>query len=113
MYLYLTLILNNILCILSWVSKLLRKILMKITNTVPTISFWIISIALLLWGLAGASIYIAYFLETPDEFARTAETAVNRDAYAEYVTNIPFWAIAVGICAAVTRLLGAIALLFR
>lgn len=86
---------------------------MKITNTLPPISFWIISIALLLWGLAGASIYIVYFLETPDEFARTAETAVNRDAYAEYVANIPFWAIAVGICAAVTRLLGAIALLFR
>jgi hypothetical protein len=73
----------------------------------------VISIALLLWGLGGASIYIAYFIETPEEFAQTAETAVNRQAYAEYIAAIPFWAIAVGIIAAVTRLLGAIGLLLR
>jgi hypothetical protein len=66
-----------------------------------------------LWGVAGASIYVAYFLETPDEFASTAETAANRDAYADYVAGIPFWAIAVGIIAAVARLLGAIGLLLR
>jgi len=68
---------------------------------------------LLLWGLGGASIYIAYFIETPEEFAQTAETAANRQAYADYVANIPFWAIAVGIIAAVTRLFGAIGLLLR
>lgn len=72
-----------------------------------------ISIALLLWGLGGASIYIAYFVEAPGEFARTAETAANRQAYAEYIAGIPFWAIAVGIIAAVSRLLGAIGLLLR
>jgi hypothetical protein len=77
------------------------------------VSFWVISFVLLLWGLGGASIYVAYFLETPEEFALTAETAANRDAYAEYVANIPFWAIAVGIIAAVSRLLGAIGLLLR
>lgn len=79
----------------------------------PPVLFWIVSIALLLWGLGGASIYVAYFIETSDEFARTAETAANREAYAEYVENIPAWAIAVGIIAAVTRLLGAIGLLLR
>jgi hypothetical protein len=73
----------------------------------------VISVALLLWGLGGASIYIAYFIETPDEFALTAEAAANRQAYADYIANIPFWAIAVGIVAAATRLLGAIALLLR
>lgn len=72
-----------------------------------------ISIVLLLWGLGGASIYIAYFIETPEEFAQTAETAANRQAYADYVANIPFWAIAVGMIAAMTRLLGAIGLLVR
>ncbi len=72
-----------------------------------------ISITLLLWGFGGASIYIAYFIETPEEFAQTAETAANRQAYADYVASIPFWAIAVGIIAAVTRLLGAIGLLLR
>ena len=82
-------------------------------DTAPPVSFWVISIALLLWGLGGASIYIAYFIETPDEFALTAETVANRQAYAGYIANIPFWAIAVGIVAATTRLLGAIALLLR
>ena len=82
-------------------------------DTAPPVSFWVISIALLLWGLGGASIYIAYFIETPDEFALTAETVANRQAYADYIANIPFWAIAVGIVAATTRLLGAIALLLR
>ena len=86
---------------------------MKATDTVPSVSFWVISVALLFWGLGGASIYIAYFIETPGEFAQTAETAANRQAYAEYIAAIPFWAIAVGIIAAVTRLLGAIGLLLR
>ena len=86
---------------------------MKAANTLPPISFWVISFVLLLWGLGGVSIYVAYFIETPAEFALTAESAANREAYAEYVANIPFWAIAVGICAAVARLLGAISLLLR
>ncbi len=83
------------------------------TDNRPPVLFWVISIALLLWGLGGASIYIAYFIETPEEFAETAETAANRQAYADYIANIPFWAIAVGIVAAASRLLGAIALLLR
>ncbi len=86
---------------------------METTDTKPPILFWIISIALLLWGLGGASMYVAYFIETPGEFAETAETAVNRQAYAAYVANIPSWAIAVGMIAAATRLLGAIGLLLR
>ena len=86
---------------------------MKATDTVPSVSFWVISIALLLWGFGGASIYIAYFIETPGEFAQAAETAENRQAYADYIAAIPLWAIAVGIIAAVTRLLGAIGLLLR
>jgi len=86
---------------------------LKATDTVSSVSFWVVSIALLLWGLGGALIYIAYFIETPEEFAQAAETAANRQAYADYVANIPYWAIAVGMLAAVTRLLGAIGLLLR
>lgn len=86
---------------------------MKATDTVSSVSFWVVSIALLLWGLGGALIYIAYFIETPEEFAQAAETIANRQAYADYVANIPYWAIAVGMLAAVTRLLGAIGLLLR
>ena len=79
----------------------------------PSVSFWPIAILLLLWGLGGGSIYVAYFVETPQEFARTAETSVNREAYADYVASIPAWAIAVGIIAAAARLIGAIGLLLR
>ncbi len=86
---------------------------MRVTDTAPSVLFRVITFALLLWGLGGASIYVAYFIETPEEFARTAEAAANREAYADYVANIPFWAIAVGIIAAAARLLGAIALLLR
>ncbi len=82
-------------------------------ESAPSVTFWVIASILLLWGMGGASIYIAYFLETPQEFALTAETAANRDVYAEYIANIPLWAIAVGIVAAVARLLGAIALFLR
>ena len=79
----------------------------------PSVSYWVICVVLLLWGLGGASIYIAYFVETPEQFAKTAETAANKQAYADYVANIPVWAITVGIIAAATRLLGAIGLLLR
>jgi hypothetical protein len=79
----------------------------------PSASYWLISILLLLWALGGASIYVAYFVETPGEFAQTAETAANREAYAGYIAEIPFWAIAVGVIAAIARLLGAIGLLLR
>lgn len=87
--------------------------MLKAATALPPVSFWVISIALLLWGLGGASIYVAYFIETPEEFAQTAEAAANRQAYAEYVANIPFWAVAVGIIAAVARLFGALGLLLR
>ena len=87
--------------------------MLETTDNRPLVLFWVISIALLLWGFGGASIYVSYFIETPEEFAETAETAANRQAYADYIANIPFWAIAVGIAAAVTRLVGAIGLLLR
>lgn len=83
------------------------------THNKPPVLFWVISSLLLLWGLGGASIYIAYFVETPAEFAQTAEIAANRQAYADYIASIPPWAIAVGMIAAVARLLGAIGLLLR
>lgn len=79
----------------------------------PPLLFWVISTALLLWGLAGTSIYIGYFIETPEEFAAGIETAENAQAYADYIANAPTWAIAIAVIAAFTRLLGAIGLLAR
>jgi len=86
---------------------------MKPTDASPSIWFWLVAFALLIWGVAGASIYVAYFFQTPYEFAQSAEIAAHRDAYAQYVADIPAWAIAVGIIAAVARLLGAVGLLLR
>lgn len=83
------------------------------TDDAPGALFLIVAIVLLLWGLGGASIYVAYFFESPQEFASSAETAANSQAYAQYIANIPIWAIAVGAVAAATRLFGAIGLLVR
>jgi hypothetical protein len=68
---------------------------------------------LLLWGLAGVAIYVAYFLQTPEEFAQAAEIPAHQEIYADYVANIPVWALAVAIIAALARLLGAVGLLLR
>ena len=79
----------------------------------PSVLFWVICVTLLLWGIGGVSIYVAYVLETPEEFAATAEAPENREAYAQYVANIPAWAIGVGIVAAAARLFAAFCLLLR
>lgn len=79
----------------------------------PGVIYWAVAVLLLLWAIGGASIYVAYFLETPQEFAQTAETAENHEAYADYVAAIPAWAIAVGVIAAAARLIGAFGLLLR
>jgi len=86
---------------------------MKTKDKSPSISFWVVSLLLLLWGLAGAAIYVAYFVQSPLEFAQGAEVAAQREVYADYVANIPLWAIATGILAALARLFGAVALLLR
>lgn len=79
----------------------------------PSILFWIIALFLLLWGLAGMSIYIALFVESPEQFANSAEDAAHAEIYAEYVANIPAWAIGAGIIAALARFFGAVGLLMR
>jgi hypothetical protein len=86
---------------------------MEASDKTPSAVFWAFAVLLLIWGLGGTSIYVAYLIETPQEFAASAETAAHRDAYADYVADIPAWAIAIGMIAAAARLLGAIALLLR
>lgn len=89
------------------------KIMPQSSETRPSILYWIISLFLLVWGIAGASIYIALLFETPEEFAASAEDAAHAEIYADYVANIPAWAIGAGIIAAAARLLGAVGLLMR
>ncbi len=79
----------------------------------PSVMFWVISAALLLWGLASVSIYVGYFVEGAEDFANSAESVENAQAYADYITNIPLWALGAGMMAAVTRLFGAFGLLAR
>lgn len=75
--------------------------------------FWICSSVLLLWALAGAWIYIRYFMVSPQEFAAAVEHGENTQPYADYVANIPAWSIAAAVIAAVARLLGVLCLFFR
>jgi hypothetical protein len=75
--------------------------------------FWLSTAVLLLWSLGGVAIYVAYFVESPTQFADSAEAPANTETYAEYVTHIPAWAIAVGIGAALARVLGVGCLFLR
>ncbi len=82
-------------------------------DTKPGVLFWGVAIVLLLWGFATTWIYVSYFLETPAEFAATAEIPANQAGYAAYIAGIPWWAIGAGILAALTRVAGAVGLLAR
>lgn len=82
-------------------------------HTRPSTLFWVVAGVLLLWGLASVAIYVALFLQTPEEFAQAAEIQAQQEIYADYVANIPVWALAAGIIAAVARLIGAVGLLLR
>ena len=75
--------------------------------------YWLVAVGLRLWGFGGVAMHVAYFVDTPGEFAGSAETTAHREAHAEYIANIPSWAIAIGIGAAVSRMLGAVGLLLR
>lgn len=80
----------------------------------PSPVYWAVVTGLFLWGMFSLSIYVFYvFVETPAEFAKTAEDAAHREAYAQYVANIPAWALALAALAALARVLGALCLVLR
>jgi hypothetical protein len=85
----------------------------RAANDHPGVVYWLVTALLMLWGLGSVSMYTAYFVETPEAFAQGAENAEHRSAYADYVASLPVWAVAVGVGAALARLLGAIGLLLR
>ncbi|MDF2180181.1 hypothetical protein P2G88_18150 [Aliiglaciecola sp. CAU 1673] len=77
-------------------------------------SHWLISGFLLLWGMAYAFLVIFTFaLSTPEHWAELVSQRRIKAEYAEYISNIPVWVIAITFVAAFTRLLGAILLLLR
>ncbi len=80
----------------------------------PSLVYWAVVAALVLWAVFGLSIYVFYFfVETPAEFAKTAEDAAHSEVYARYVANIPAWALALAALAALARFLGALCLVLR
>lgn len=83
------------------------------THTRPSALFWLICGVLLLWGLVSVAIYVAVLVQTPEEYAAAAEIPAKQQIYADYVANIPWWALTVAIVAALARLFGAIGLLLR
>jgi hypothetical protein len=80
----------------------------------PSVGYWVVSSTLLLWGLAYAFLVIFTFvLSSTEDWAELVASGVIRQEYADYIARIPAWVIAVTEIVAVTRLLGAVALLFR
>ena len=79
----------------------------------PPLGFWIVAVLLLVWAVFHSFVYVALFVQSPEEYARSVETAEHAAAYAEYVENIPAWSLATAVFAAVLRLVAAFGLLFR
>jgi hypothetical protein len=79
----------------------------------PSLAFWAVSVALLLWGLLSQWIWVDFFRLSPEQYAEMVETPEYRQSYAKDLAAIPSWSIALAIAAAFTRLVGAIALLLR
>lgn len=77
-------------------------------------SHWLVTGILLVWGLAYAGLVVFTFgLSTPEHWAALVAEGRITAAYADYIAAIPGWVVAITAIAALTRLLGAIALLLR
>ncbi len=78
------------------------------------ISYWLISGFLLLWGLAyGGLVVFTFALATPEHFQALVEEGRIRAEYAQYIAQIPLWAIIATLLVAITRLAGGCALFLR
>lgn len=76
--------------------------------------FWFISGFLLLWGIAYLGLVIfSFFIATPEHWATLVSEGRIKVEYAKYISEIPAWVIGVTLVAALTRLLGAMALLMH
>jgi hypothetical protein len=82
-------------------------------NASAPVGYWLVSLVLLAWAVFHAYVYVALLVQSPEEYARSAETAEHAAAYAEYIANVPAWSLATAVFAAVLRLVAAFGLLFR
>lgn len=78
------------------------------------IVFWCISGFLLFWGVAYFGLVVfSFFIATPEHWATLVQDGRIKAEYAVYISEIPAWVIGITLVAALTRLLGGIALLLR
>lgn len=76
--------------------------------------FWLIAGFLVFWGLMYAGLVVFTFaIATPEHWAGLVAEGRIRAEYAEYISRIPGWIIAMTIVAAITRLAGGAALLMQ
>ncbi|MEM9314357.1 MAG: hypothetical protein AAGA95_06990 [Pseudomonadota bacterium] len=74
---------------------------------------WIISTALLLWGIAYLwLVSFAFFFATSEHWARLVDEGRIRLEYVEYIAAIPTWVVVASVATAVTRFSGGVALFF-
>ena len=72
---------------------------------------WLITVFLLLWGCAYAGLVtFSFFLASPEHWSRLVSEGRISAEYASYIAEIPTWVIVITCAAALTRLLGAVAL---
>lgn len=78
------------------------------------IAYWCVSAVLFVWGLAYFGLVVfSFFISTPEHWATLVAQGRIKAEYAQYIANIPSWVIATTVVAALTRLGGGTALLFR
>lgn len=79
-----------------------------------TKTYWIVTGFLLLWGSAYAGLVLFTFvLSTPEHWAALVSKGRITAAYADYISEIPRWAIGATVTVALTRLFGAVFLALR
>ena len=78
----------------------------------PPLSYWLIAVFLGLWACAYAwLVTYAFILATPADYEQLVESGRILPEYRSYIEAIPAWIIVLSFFVAITRLLGAAALL--
>ncbi|EED33593.1 conserved hypothetical protein [gamma proteobacterium NOR5-3] len=80
----------------------------------PGRRYWLVSALLLFWGLSYAVLIAeAFYIMRPEDFDRLVSAGMILPGYGDYVQHLPQWIVGLTLFKALTRILGALALLFR
>ncbi|NNF66818.1 MAG: hypothetical protein HKM98_04855, partial [Gammaproteobacteria bacterium] len=87
---------------------------MKNSATHKTIGYRLVSGFLLLWALAYAGLVVFSFLVAgPEHWQAQVDSGRISAEYVVYIEQIPVWAILLTFIVAISRLLGALSLVYR